>query len=167
MNSLSKVQLLFIIGAIALVAVIYAMPKTAPLSAEAVVETTAVDAVELSADEKITEAIAVVMKGEEPMKGIMMLRDVLQEDPKNIKAHLTLGMFSIQSGQLEKALDRFTTVLSIDSSESEAYLYLAEVHEKLGQRDLAIENLETYKTLVEDSNSLAQVQIIINELKKI
>ena len=52
------------------------------------------------------------------------------------------------------------------SSESEAYLYLAEVHEKLGQNDLAIENLETYKTLVEDSNSLAQVQIIINELKK-
>lgn len=143
------------------------MPKIAPLSADAVVETTDANQVELSADDKISAAIALVIKGEEPMKGIMMLRDVLEEDPKNIKAHLTLGMFSIQSGQLEKALDRFNTVLSIDSSESEAYLYLAEVHEKLGQSDLAIDNLEAYKSLVEDSNSLAQVQIIINELKKI
>ena len=167
MKSLSKVQLLFIVGAIALVAVIYLMPKTAPLSAEALVEATESASIELSADEKIAEAIGIVMKGEEPMKGIMMLRDVLKEDPENKKAHLTLGMFSIQSGQFEKALDRFNKVLSIDSSDSEAYLYLAEVHEKLGQSNLAIENLETYKTLVEDSNSLAQVQIIINELKKI
>jgi len=167
MKSLSKVQLIIIVSAIALVGIIYAMPKIAPLSADAVVETTDANQVELSADDKISAAIALVIKGEEPMKGIMMLRDVLEEDPKNIKAHLTLGMFSIQSGQLEKALDRFNTVLSIDSSESEAYLYLAEVHEKLGQSDLAIDNLEAYKSLVEDSNSLAQVQIIINELKKI
>ena len=148
-----------------MVAIIYAIPKTAPVYAD-VLEKEAVET-ELSTDDQISKAISLVMNGTEPMKGIMMLREVLKKDADNIKAHLTLGMFSIRSGQYEKALDRFNTVLAIDSSESEAYLYLAEVYEKLGQNDLAIENLEAYKTIVGDTNSLAQVQHIINELKKI
>ena len=71
-------------------------------------------------DEVIEEVVELVMKGEEPMKGIMMLKDLIENEPKNVKAHLVLGMFSIQSGQFEKAIDRFEKVLAIDPNSAEA-----------------------------------------------
>ena len=40
------------------------------------------------------------------MQGIMMLREVLEEDPKNELALFNMGMLSIQSGQYDKAVER-------------------------------------------------------------
>jgi hypothetical protein len=39
------------------------------------------------------------------MRGIMMLREILQEDPTMWKHIGTSGLFSIQSGQYDKALN--------------------------------------------------------------
>ena len=49
--------------------------------------------------------------GSAPMKGIGMLKQVLEADPENIQALVNLGYFSIQSGQYDKALERFNKVL--------------------------------------------------------
>ena len=40
-----------------------------------------------------------------PMQGIMMLREILVEDPKNETALFNMGMLSVQSGQYDKAID--------------------------------------------------------------
>src|SRR5690606_17324592 len=59
-----------------------------------------------------------------PMAGIALLREVVQADPKNLDANKTLGLFSMQSGQFDRAIDRFKTVIEI-KADAESYFYLA------------------------------------------
>jgi len=47
-----------------------------------------------------------------PMQGIAMLLEVVAKDPKNLKANMNLGLFSIKSGQFDKAIPRFNTVIA-------------------------------------------------------
>ena len=65
-------------------------------------------------DTKIQLAIEKV-KGQNPMEGIMMLKEIVDQDPENVEALFYLGMFSMESGQFEKAVVRFQSILSIDS----------------------------------------------------
>jgi tetratricopeptide (TPR) repeat protein len=103
--------------------------------------------------------------GQMPMKGIGILKEVLNKDPKNINALTNLGYFAIQSGQYEKAIERFNTVLEIDPNNAEAYIYLTDIY--LSQDDIkkGIETLETYKSLVDDPIAKQQVDDYIKELK--
>ncbi|MBL4709519.1 MAG: tetratricopeptide repeat protein [Flavobacteriales bacterium] len=100
-----------------------------------------------------------------PMKGIGILKDVLNKDPKNVNALTNLGYFAIQSGQYEKAIERFETALSIDPNNAEAYIYLTDVY--LSQSDVkkGIETLEKYKSLVDDPLVKQQVNDYIKEIK--
>ena len=50
----------------------------------------------LSVDEKIETAVEIITSGKgAPMRGISLLKEVLEEDPKNTKALYYLGVFSI------------------------------------------------------------------------
>ena len=100
-----------------------------------------------------------------PMKGIGILKEVLNKDPKNVDALTNLGYFAIQSGQYEKAIERFETVLSIDPQNAEAYIYLTDVY--LSQNDIekGIETLEKYKSLVDDPLAKQQVDDYIKDLR--
>ncbi len=62
---------------------------------------------------------------ENPMAGIGMLREILIENPNDRQAILNLGFLSIQSGQFDRARERFEKLLSLDPSDQEARLYLA------------------------------------------
>jgi tetratricopeptide (TPR) repeat protein len=104
--------------------------------------------------------------GTPPMEGIGILKSVEQADPTNIKALINLGYFAIRSGQFDKAEERFRKVLSIDANFTEAYLYLADLHETQKQYDKAIEDLEKYKSSVTDNQRLEEVNNYIEELKK-
>ena len=42
-------------------------------------------------------------EGGSPMQGIMLLLDVVKQDPTNRNANLSLGMFAMKSGQYEKS----------------------------------------------------------------
>jgi tetratricopeptide (TPR) repeat protein len=61
---------------------------------------------------KLQQAIELV-NGADPMAGIMQLRELLAKDSTNVDAHYYLGLFSVKSGQLDKALDRFEKVLTL------------------------------------------------------
>ena len=104
--------------------------------------------------------------GTPPMEGIGILKSVEQQDPKNIKALINLGYFSIQSGQFEKAEERFAQVLQIDEKYAEAYLYLADLHERQKMYEKAIADLENYKSLIEDPVRTKEVDNYILELSK-
>lgn len=99
-----------------------------------------------------------------PMGGIQMLLQVLEKDPENPKANLTLALFSIQTGQYEKARDRLLTVVR-KAPAGEAYFYLGETYRNLGEREKAIEAYETTKKYIVDPQFNAMIDNIIKELK--
>tara|TARA_B110000046_G_scaffold173759_1_gene196659 strand:- start:11789 stop:12628 length:840 start_codon:yes stop_codon:yes gene_type:complete len=100
-----------------------------------------------------------------PMKGIGILKEVLNKDPKNVDAMTNLGYFAIQSGQYEKAVERFEEVLKIDPDISEAYIYLTDAYLSQDKVDKGIETLEKYKSLVDDPIVIKQVEDYINEIR--
>ena len=100
-----------------------------------------------------------------PMKGIGILKDVLNKDPKNADAMTNLGYFAIQSGQFEKAVERFEEVLRIDPNNAEAYIYLTDAYLSQEKVEKGIETLEKYKSLVDDPIVFKQVDDYINDIK--
>ncbi len=81
----------------------------------------------------------------ETMQGVFLLRDLTAKKPKNIPANLVLGQQGIISGQLDKAMGRFQTVLDQDPENIEAMLGIAEVYKNKGDKTKAIEVLEQAK----------------------
>lgn len=104
--------------------------------------------------------------GTPPMEGIGILKSVEEKDPNNIKALINLGYFGIRSGQFEKAEGRFKQVLAIDPDYAEAYLYLADLHERQKMYKEAIADLENFKSLIDDPKKIKEVDDYIAELNK-
>ena len=86
--------------------------------------------------------------------------------PNNIKALINLGYFWIKSGQYEKAEGRFNQVIAIDKTYAEAYLYLADLHERQKLYKEAIADLENFKSLIDDPKKVGEVDDYILELSK-
>src|SRR5690606_23405365 len=80
---------------------------------------------------------ALVTGTSNPMQGIALLREVVEADPKNVEANKALGLFSLQSQQFDKAIDRFKTVVE-QKPDAESYFYLATGYEKSGLKSEAI-----------------------------
>src|SRR6185436_8259126 len=83
----------------------------------------------------------------EPMKGIMMLREVVSENPNHENAQLNLGFLSVRSNQFEKAIERFDKVLEINPSRIEMHIYKGQLYAKMGDKAAAIESYVTFKQL--------------------
>jgi Flp pilus assembly protein TadD len=75
--------------------------------------------------------------GSNPMQGIMMLREVLEEDPNNELAVYNMGMLAINSGQLNKAIERFEKLKILDPENPEAHFYLGYCFFELGNKESA------------------------------
>ena len=102
---------------------------------------------------------------QEPMKGITLLREVVAQDSTYIEAHLRLAMFAVQSGQYQKAIERYEKILRIKPSFNEAYLYMGEVYANMGNKEKAIKNLEKFKELSNDALVDSEIDKYINQLK--
>ena len=85
--------------------------------------------------------IAYVDGSAEPMKGIMLLRGVVAEDSANVDAQLSLGFFSMQSGQYDKAEKRFRTVLRFKPELTAVRLYLSDALSGEGKDKEALNEL--------------------------
>ena len=98
---------------------------------------------------KANMAMCLIEDSNEPMKGIKVLLDIVKENPNHIVANLNLGKLSIRSGQYEKAVARFETVIDNEPDNQQAYLDLINVYEMLGNSEKVNdykEQLETVKT---------------------
>jgi tetratricopeptide (TPR) repeat protein len=102
----------------------------------------------------------------EPMKGIMLLREVVSADPNHEMAQFNLAMLSIKSGQLDKAIDRLNTVLKINSKRVDVYFYLGQVYASSGDNAKAIESYNNFVTKTDDPNAAAEVKKMITALEK-
>ena len=102
----------------------------------------------------------------DPMKGIGLLREVVQQDSTNLKAQLNLAFFSMKSNQFAKAIDRFNKVIAIQPQNYELLLYLADAYEKAGEKENAITTLEKFVANSGDEGLKTEVKTYINKLKK-
>ena len=107
--------------------------------------------------------IAYVTGTGNPMQGIQLLLDVVKKDPKNYGANMNLGLFSMKSGQFEKAVNRFKTVVEVKPN-AEAYFYMATSYENMGMKPEAINAYEKSKELAADPGLTSFVDRKIKEL---
>lgn len=114
---------------------------------------------------KIQLASCYVEGSTDPMKGIGMLKEVENKDTANIRVQMVLGAFAVKSGQLEKAETRYKKVIRLNPGYLEAYLFLADVYEKEGEKSKTIETLEKYVGLTPDKEIKDQIKKYIQQLK--
>lgn len=156
---LKKPQLLALAGAVVVVVLLILAPRTPSGKQEEVVKMDPTKA-------KTAEAVALV-QGQDPMRGIMMLREIVTEDPANAEAHWHLGLFSVQSGQFDKALERFKKVRELDEAGyPDVLFYLGRTYATLDSIDQAIACLKKYKTLTQDTAILKGVDGFLRELEE-
>ena len=100
-----------------------------------------------------------------PMQGIALLQEVVKKDPNHENAQLNLGFLSVKSGQYDKALARFNTVLKINPSRVDVYVFIGQTYLQMGNKAEAIRNFETFKSLSNNTQALAQIDAYLKELK--
>ena len=116
-------------------------------------------------DTKLALATAYIEGTGEPMRGVLLLRSITNEKPDDIPANMLLGRMSIQSGQFDKAVKRFETVLRQEPDNSEALYFLAQGYEGLGNKAKTIELLEKCKQIVNKPEFSKEIDRKINSLK--
>ncbi|QBQ39647.1 hypothetical protein E2P86_00080 [Sphingobacterium psychroaquaticum] len=116
-------------------------------------------------DAKTGLGAAMVTGTNNPMSGIAILREVVAKDPKNIQANKTLGLFSLQSRQFDKAVDRFKTVVEL-KPDAESYFYLATGYENMGLKNEAIAAFQKSKELASDPTLSQFIDRRVEELSK-
>lgn len=117
-----------------------------------------------SLDAKTGLGVAYVNGGASPMQGIALLREVVDKDPNNVAANLNLGLFSMKSGQYDKAVQRFNTLIAI-KPDFEAYFYLAESYKQIGKKKEAIAAYQKCKELMPDPTFTQRIDQYIKELQ--
>lgn len=102
---------------------------------------------------------------ETPMQGIMLLREVLANDPTNELALFNLGLLSMRSNQYEKAIERFRQLLKVHPSNSKARFYLGVSLAQTGKNKEALEELLAVKEQEKDPTIQAAIAELEKELK--
>ncbi len=114
---------------------------------------------------KMALAAAYVEGTAQPMQGIQLLLGIASEKPDHIPANLMLGRFALQSGQNDKAIQRFETVLKQEPENTEALYFLAEAYKSNGNKAKAIELLEKCKKIVNKPEFSQEIDAYIKSFK--
>ena len=101
-----------------------------------------------------------------PMQGILKVKEVVDKNPHNDYGQLILALGGKKSGQYEKAIERFLIVLNDQPNNIEAMVNLAECYELTNQKAIAIQWYTKVKDLVNIPEAKQAVSKRIQELKK-
>jgi cytochrome c-type biogenesis protein CcmH/NrfG len=103
---------------------------------------------------KLQQAVELV-NGTNPMAGITLLREMVAEDSTNAAAHYYLGLFSVKSGQLDKAIARFEKVIALRPDDIKYQIEVGYQFMVMDTVDLALQCFERGLQLDStDNNSL-------------
>ncbi len=100
-----------------------------------------------------------------PMQGIMLLREVLQQEPTNELALFNLGLLSMRSNQYGRAIERFRQILVNNPTSRKAQFYLGISLAEAGQKVEARQVLAQVKQQEKDPQILAAVREYEERLK--
>jgi tetratricopeptide (TPR) repeat protein len=101
-----------------------------------------------------------------PMQGILPVRDIAQKNPDNLFAQMILGLGGKKSGQFDKAIERFTIIVQKQPGNIEAIFNLAECYEEKGDKANAIKWYTAVRNLVKVPEAQKEIDKRITELKK-
>lgn len=101
----------------------------------------------------------------EAMKGVALIKEILEKDPEHVQGNLMLGQQGLVSAQYPKAQQRFETVLKKDPKNLEAMLGLAEAYKGQGEKDQAIALLEQCKKIINKPEFAKDVDDYIKTFK--
>jgi tetratricopeptide (TPR) repeat protein len=101
-----------------------------------------------------------------PMQGITKIKEVVDTDSTNTYGQFILALGGKKSGQYDKAIERFLTVIKIQPNHIEAMIHLAECYELTNQNDLAIEWYAKVRNSVNIPEAKEAISKRIKELKK-
>ena len=101
-----------------------------------------------------------------PMQGITTIKEVVDKDSTNAYGQLILALGGKKSGQYDKAIERFLTVIKIQPNHIEAMIHLAECYELTDQKALAIEWYTKVSNSVNIPKAKEAISKRIQELKK-
>lgn len=101
-----------------------------------------------------------------PMEGILPIREIVQKNPNNLYAQMILGLGGKKSGQLDKAIERFLLIVNKDPENLEAIFHLAECYEMHNDKPNAVKwyTLAAKKVKVPEAKEAIAKRIA--ELKK-
>ena len=100
-----------------------------------------------------------------PMEGIMMIREVAERDPSNMYAQFMLGLGGLMSGQLDRAIERLSIVVSKEPQNLEAKIMLAEAYERKGDKQNAVKWYESVKSNVSNPEIIREIDKRIQTLR--
>ncbi len=101
-----------------------------------------------------------------PMEGILKIREVADKDSTNIYAQMMLSKGSVISGQYDKSIGRLQTVTRLQPGNVEAILLLAEVYERMGDKENAITWSRKSLPLIKIPEIRKEIEKRVEELKK-
>jgi cytochrome c-type biogenesis protein CcmH/NrfG len=99
------------------------------------------------------------------MQGIQQILEVARRDPENMYAQQMLGIGGLVSGQVDKAIERLSTVVNHQPSNIEAILTLAEAYERKGDKTNAHKWYEASKKYIKNPEVLKEIDARIQVLK--
>ncbi len=100
----------------------------------------------------------------EPMKGIMLLREVVSKNPNHENAQFNLGVLSVKSAQYDKAIERFQKVLEINPARKEMYYMIGKAYMMSGNKEKALVALEKLKKETANLQLLEQANSLISQI---
>ncbi|MGB3587638.1 MAG: tetratricopeptide repeat protein [Tunicatimonas sp.] len=92
-----------------------------------------------------------------PMAGITMLREIVETNENHELATYNLGLLSRQSGQYEKAVERFEKVKEINPDNLQAQFLLGVSYLEAGDEEKSRQQFEYIKTISDDPEIIANV----------
>lgn len=101
-----------------------------------------------------------------PMQGILKVKQVVDKNPQNAYGQFILSLGGKKSGQYDKAIERLLIVVSLQPSNLEAMVHLAECYELANQKEDAIQWYTKVKDLVNVPDAKSAITKRIKELKK-
>lgn len=88
---------------------------------------------------RVNLAVAIVEYPDQdnPMQGILMLRELADQYPENPTVLFNLGRFAIQTGQYDKAIERLSAAMEIDPNSKAIACLLGQAYQGSGNEELA------------------------------
>jgi tetratricopeptide (TPR) repeat protein len=114
-----KGQILTVVLGAALLAFVLWMPRQPEIEQDLIVSDDLI-----SETDPVAKAVELV-SGPNPMEGVMALRALAEQEEPNVEAVVWLGVFGVQSGQLDKARERFSQALVLEPGHLEATWQMA------------------------------------------
>lgn len=100
-----------------------------------------------------------------PMQGILAIKQIADKDSNNLYAQMMLGLGGIQSGQYDKAAERFLTVVKKQPGNIEAILNLAGTYERMGNKAEAVKWYENALNYIQIPQAKKDIEERIKSLQ--